>query len=98
MSLSSSIIGKLQKIVGDKGLLRSPVELAAYSFDGTTDCRGLPEVVVFPITNDQVAAIMSLANDDGIPVTVRGAGTNVSGGSVPMSGGIVLCTTRMNKH
>src|SRR3989304_4615230 len=97
MSLSSSILGKLRKIVGDKGLLTSPVELAAYSFDGTTDCRGLPEAVVFPVTADQVAAIMRLANDGEIPVTVRGAGTNVSGGSVPMSGGIVLCTTRMNK-
>ena len=97
MSLSSSIFGKLRKIVGDKGLLTSPVELAAYSFDGTTDCRGLPEAVVFPVTADQVAAIMRLANDGEIPVTVRGAGTNVSGGSVPMSGGIVLCTTRMNK-
>ncbi len=97
MSLSSSILGKLRKIVGDKGVLTSPVELAAYSFDGTTDCRGLPEAVVFPVTTDQVSEIMCLANDDEIPVTVRGAGTNVSGGSVPMSGGIVLCTTRMNK-
>jgi len=97
MSLSSSILGKLRKIVGDKGVLTSPVELAAYSFDGTTDCRGLPEAVVFPVTTDQVSAIVHLANDDEIPVTVRGAGTNVSGGSVPMSGGIVLCTTRMNK-
>ncbi|HLE17300.1 MAG TPA: FAD-binding protein, partial [Syntrophales bacterium] len=75
MSLSSSILGKLRKIVGDKGLLTSPVELAAYSFDGTTDCRGLPEAVVFPVTADQVAAIMRLANDGEIPVTVRGAGT-----------------------
>ena len=97
MSLSRSILGKLRKIVGDKGVLTSPVELAAYSFDGTTDCHGLPEAVVFPAETDQVSAILRLANDDEIPVTVRGAGTNVSGGSVPMSGGIVLCTTRMNK-
>jgi glycolate oxidase len=97
MSLSNVVIAKLQKITGNKGLLTSPAELAAYSFDGTTDCRGLPEAVVFPTTNDQVAAIMNLANDAEIPLTVRGAGTNISGGSIPMSGGIVLCTTRMNK-
>jgi glycolate oxidase len=40
---------------------------------------------------------MKLANENRIPVTPRGAGTNVSGGSVPIKGGIVLCTTRMNK-
>lgn len=97
MSLSSGILGKLRRIVGDKGVLTSPVELAAYSFDGTTDCRGLPEAVVFPTITDQVSEIMRLANDEEIPVTVRGAGTNVSGGSIPMSGGIVLCTTRMNR-
>ena len=97
MSLQSSILDKLRKTVGDKGLLISPVELAAYSFDGTTECRGLPEAVAFPTTTDQISQIMLLANDSEIPVTVRGAGTNVSGGSIPMSGGIVLCTTRMNK-
>lgn len=97
MSLAKSILAKLRKVLGDKGVLTSPVELAAYSFDGTTDCRGWPEAVVFPVTPDQVSAIMRLSNDAEIPVTVRGAGTNVSGGSIPMSGGIVLCTTRMNK-
>ena len=97
MNLHRTILGKLREIVGDKGVLTSAVELATYSFDGTTNCRGLPDAVVFPTTADQISQIMRLANDSEIPVTVRGAGTNVSGGSIPISGGIVLCTTRMNK-
>jgi glycolate oxidase len=52
---------------------------------------------VLPTTTEQVSQILKLANEKRIPVTPRGAGTNVSGGSIPIKGGIVLCTTRMNK-
>jgi len=83
--------------MGDKGLLTAPVDLAAYSFDGTTNWQSLPEAVVFPITTGQVSEILKLATAQQIPVTPRGAGSNLSGGSVPISGGIVICTTRMNK-
>jgi len=97
MSLSGSILGKLREIVGAKGLLTAQVDLAAYSFDGTTSWQGLPEAVVFPTTAEQVSQVLKLATERGIPVTPRGAGSNLSGGSVPISGGIVLCTTRMNR-
>lgn len=97
MSLSSSVLDKLREIVGAQGLLTAPVDLAAYSFDGTTGQLGLPEAVVFPTTAEQVSQVLKLATDWGIPVTPRGAGTNLSGGSVPISNGIVLCTTRMNR-
>ncbi len=97
MTLNGTALRALRKIVGDKGVLTSPAELAAYSFDGTTNWQSTPQVVVFPNNAEQISEIMKLANDGDIPVTVRGAGTNLSGGSIPVSGGIVLCTTRMNK-
>jgi len=53
--------------------------------------------VVLPTTSEQVSQILKLANENKIPVTPRGGGTNVSGGSIPIKGGIVLCTTRMSK-
>ena len=96
MSLPNSILTGLRKIVGKDGLLTSQLDLATYSFDGTTNWHGMPEAVVLPTTTDQVSKILKLANDNEIPVTTRGAGTNVSGGSIPVAGGIVLCTTRMN--
>ena len=71
--------------------------MASYAFDGTTGWQSKPDVVVFPTTAEQVSLIMKLATAQKIPVTPRGAGSNVSGGSVPVSGGIVLCTTRMNR-
>jgi glycolate oxidase len=53
--------------------------------------------VVFPTTKEQISEIMKLATAEKIPVTPRGAGSNLSGGSLPIAGGIVLCTVRMNK-
>jgi len=97
MSLSKGILDKLQEIVGNKGLLTDDVDLASYSFDGTTNWQALPEVVVFPTTSEQVSQILKLATEQVIPVTPRGSGSNLSGGSIPVLGGIVLCTTRMNK-
>ena len=97
MGIHDGIVENLRTIVGPDGVLGSPVDLATYSFDGTTNWQGMPDAVVFPTTDQQVAAILKLAGDCGIPVTTRGAGTNVSGGSIPIQGGIVLCTTRMNR-
>ncbi len=95
--LKESLISELQKIVGKDNVLTSPEALKAYSYDGTTSWIHEPDVVVFPTTTEEVSRIMKLANAEKIPVTPRGGGTNVSGGSVPWHGGIVLVTTKMNK-
>ena len=96
MTLSNQIINDLRSIVGKASLLTNDVDMRTYAFDGTSNWQSMPEVVVFPSTEKQISEIMVLANLHDIPVTVRGAGTNLSGGSVPARGGIVLCTTRMN--
>ncbi len=95
--LKESVVAELQKIVGKENVLTSPEALKAYSYDGTTSWVHEPDVVVFPTITQQVSDIMKLANAEKIPVTPRGGGTNVSGGSIPIMGGIVLCTTKMNK-
>jgi glycolate oxidase len=94
--MKESIIAQLEKAVGKENVLTSPEALKAYSYDGTSSWIHEPDVVVFPTTTQQVSEIMKLANAEKIPVTPRGGGTNVSGGSVPIMGGIVLCTTKMN--
>lgn len=95
--LKESVKNELERVVGKENVLTSPEALKAYSYDGTTSWIREPDVVVFPTTSQQVSEIMKLANKEKIPVTPRGGGTNVSGGSVPWLGGIVLCTTKMNK-
>ncbi len=95
--IKETLISEFQKIVGKENVLTSPEALKAYSYDGTTSWQHEPDVVLFPTTTQQVSDIMKIANAEKIPVTPRGGGTNVSGGSVPWQGGIVLCTTKMNK-
>ena len=59
--------------------------------------RYLPEAVVLAETTEEVSEVMRLCWENDIPVTVRGAGTGLVGGCVPICGGIVLSTARMNK-
>jgi glycolate oxidase len=95
--LDSNIIKKLEDIVGKSQVLTVKEDLATYAYDGTTTWSHAPDAVVLPTKVDQISAILKLANDRRIPVTPRGSGTNISGGSIPIRGGIVLCTTRMNR-
>ncbi len=97
MNIAASTLEILVDIVGQDGVLTSANELALYGYDGTTDSKGRPDVVVFPVTTRQVEQVMELSDRKEIPVTVRGAGTSLSGGPVPTAGGILLCTTRMNR-
>jgi glycolate oxidase len=95
--LKPEIIKQLKNLVGEDHVLTAKEDLATYAYDGTTTWSHPPDVVVLPTTTAQISAILKLANESLIPVTPRGSGTNISGGSVPIRGGIVLCTTRMNR-
>jgi glycolate oxidase len=95
--LKPEILYQLGEIAGFEAVLASKEDLTAYSYDGSTVWSHLPDAVVLPTTTEQVSQILKLANQNLIPVTPRGAGTNVSGGSIPVKGGIVLCTARMNR-
>jgi glycolate oxidase len=95
--LSQAQIDHLTAIVGQGSVLSSKEDLLAYSYDGTTLWAHLPDCVVLPQNVEQISKILSFASANLIAVTPRGGGTNVSGGSIPVKGGIVLCTTRMNR-
>ena len=95
--LDQAIARKLKSIVGEENLLLEKEDLLTYSYDATNIWIHMPDAVVLPRTTSQVSSVMKLANEYKIPVTPRGGGTNVSGGSIPIKGGIVLCTTRMNR-
>ena len=94
--LPKGVIKKLKSIVGEENFLDSPEDLISYSYDATLP-EFMPEAVLLPTTTEEVSQIMSVANEEGIPVTPRGAGTNISGGSIPKQGGLVLSFAKMNK-
>jgi glycolate oxidase len=90
-----AFIDKLKEIAGPGNVLVDKESLVCYSFDATK-YASLPDVVVKPRAAEQVARIVSLCCEESVPVTPRGAGTGLSGGSVPAKGGLVLSTERMN--
>jgi glycolate oxidase len=94
--MDERIIKKLVEIVGAAAVLTSEEERLRHSRDGSR-ASALPDAVVRPASTEQVAAIARLCSEDRISITPRGAGTGLSGGSVPVNGGIVLSLTGMRR-
>ncbi len=94
--LDKNIITALQQISGKDQVLTAKADLICYSYDATQK-QYLPDVVVHPANVEEVSRVMKLACEHKIPVFPRGAGTGFTGGSVPVSGGIVLGLTRLDK-
>jgi glycolate oxidase len=90
------IADELRGIVGAPGVLTSEEDLLAYGYDGTW-FESRPLVVVLPETTAQVSAIHRLASRERLALTPRAMGSGLSGGAVPLSGGIVLNIMRMNR-
>ncbi|MDY6914016.1 MAG: FAD-linked oxidase C-terminal domain-containing protein [Planctomycetota bacterium] len=98
--VTPEIVEELKGIVGERYVVFGEAEkLDPFSHDEVPDRKyaHMPEALVRPRTADQIAAIMKLANRRRIPVTPRGAGSGLSGGAVPLCGGIVLLCDRMNE-
>lgn len=68
-----------------------------YGRDETENLHFSPEVVVIPETTEEVSSVVKMCNSNGIPITTRGAGTGLSGGALPIFGGVILSMERMNK-
>jgi len=97
MSAKAEILKTLSGIFSPSEILSEPEDLIPYSFDGTAVLQQMPLAVVFAQTADEVSAILKAANAEGFPIVTRGSGTGLSGGSVPVEGGVVLCLSKMNR-
>ncbi|MGF7184196.1 glycolate oxidase [Desulfitispora alkaliphila] len=94
--MKEAVIRELERIVGRDNVTRRKEELMGHGYDATLK-EYQPEIVVLPKSTDEVASILKLANREKVPVISRGAGTNLSGGTVALTGGIVLSMTKMNR-
>lgn len=90
------VIEKLKQIVGAEYVLTNPEKVEPYGADAVKE-KFPPEAVVFPATTEEMSEILKLANTEIFPVTARGGGVGYTGGAVPVDGGIVIGTDRMNK-
>jgi len=84
-------------VVGEVNCFTDEVKLAAYDHDYTEDLHFKPSVVTIPETVDQIAKIARHCNLRNIPITVRGAGTGLSGGALPVYGGVLMSMEKLNR-
>src|SRR5438552_3831725 len=93
----ASFPDRLRSIVGRDGILTSPSDLLVYECDGFTIEKNKPDVVVFPMSTEQVVEIVKACNEAGVPFLPRGAGTSLAGGCLPVGGGVMIALTRMKR-
>ena len=95
--VDQTIIEKLEALAGKENVLTSKMDRVAYSYDATADMpRQMPDVIVLPTSSAMVQDIVNLAREHNIALYPRGAGTNLSGGTIPLKKGIVLSFQKMN--
>lgn len=95
-TLSPEVINELVQIVGQENVLTDIESRSIYGKDETEDLTFPPEVIAKPTTTEQISRILRLANAAMVPVTPRGGGTGLSGGALPVYGGISLSMEKFN--
>lgn len=98
MPTVNGIADHISDLIGKEKVKSSTGWRLSYAYDGTpTGYKGVPDVVVFPETSEDVSKVLSFANEEGVPVYPRGAGSGLTGGAAPLEGGIVISTEKMNR-
>lgn len=95
--VTDGLLNRFREIVGTEHVHIDKEVLADNARDYTEDLRFYPDVVIRPGTAEEISALLKLCNSEKIPVTPRGAGTGLSGGALPVHGGVVLAMNRFNK-
>ena len=95
--MSPETLEELRRILGPHGLISSPEEIKTYECDGLTNFRVVPSAVVLPDSAEQVQAVVRVCHRERIPFVARGSGTGLSGGALPVKGGIVIGLARMKR-
>ncbi|TMS00102.1 FAD-linked oxidase C-terminal domain-containing protein [Nonomuraea basaltis] len=90
-----TLVAALRSLLPDDSVITDPVRLRTYECDGLTYHRATPGVVVLPGTAEQVARVVRLCNDFGVPFVARGSGTGLSGGALPREDGVLIVTSKM---
>src|SRR5215831_5865194 len=92
-----SVIDRLIAVVGERNVIHEPVDLRTYECDALTSFRASPSVVALPASTEEVAAVVRIAVEAGMPIVPRGAGTGLSGGALPVPGCVLVGLSRMKR-
>jgi glycolate oxidase len=96
MTIKQSAFKKFQQIVGKENAVREKEDQVCYAYDATAQ-RFMPDAVLFPGNVGEISDILTLANEEHIFVTPRGAGSGLSGGSLAVRGGVIVVMSRFNR-
>src|SRR5438067_4093451 len=92
----AEVVRELSALLGARYVLHTAYDLMMYEYDASID-RSTPDIVVMPASTADVVAIVKIAARHHVPIVPRGAGTGLSGGAIPLYGGIVMVFSRMNR-
>ena len=85
--LEAALVARFAAIVGAANTIAAPEQLRTYECDALTSFRARPGIVVLPASTAEVASVVKLAREAGLPIVPRGSGTGLSGGALPVPGG-----------
>jgi glycolate oxidase len=95
--ISQAFIKDFQKILGKENVLSDVTDRLTYSYDSAVLEPVVPSLVLRPTSSEALGQAVRICNEHSLPLTVRGAGTNLSGGTIPKREGVVLVTNALNK-
>src|SRR5918911_4379865 len=91
-----TIVDELRQLIPDDRVLWRDYDLMLYEYDGSID-KHRPLAVVFPLSTGEVSQVVKVCNRLNVPYTARGAGTGLSGGAIPVRGGVLISLARMTR-
>jgi glycolate oxidase len=95
--MNETIVAEFRRVCGESAVLSEPIQLLTYECDALPHLREPPSLVVLPDSAEGVQAAVRLCHREGIPFVARGHGTGLSGGALPVPGGVVISLARLNR-
>jgi glycolate oxidase len=95
--ITEDLLAQIKTIIGGENSCLLGEDMERYSKDETEDLQFYPELVVKPANSDEISALLRLCNEHHIPVTARGGGTGLSGGALPVHGGVLVSLEKLNQ-
>src|SRR5688500_15833986 len=95
--MDSRLVDEFRRVCGDAAVLTEPVQLLTYECDALPAMRQTPAAVVLPGSAAEVQQIVRACSRERVPFVARGHGTGLSGGALPVAGGVVISLARLNR-
>ena len=96
LARKARVVARLKGVLPDNAVIHDMHETRAYECDALTAYRCPPMVAVLPQSTDEVAAVLRICHQEGVPVVPRGSGTSLAGGALPTADCVILGIARMN--